>query len=76
MLDNQDYKQAHACTRLRSRARKYAHAHTEKCNTYCFSMATMIRESASVLCYTYIVCIVEQKQYSPRIPEVTPHSNS
>jgi hypothetical protein len=28
------------------------------CNTYCFSTATMIREWASVLRYTYIACLV------------------
>ena len=34
------------------------HAHAEICNTYCFSTATMIRERASVLRYTYIVSFV------------------
>ena len=34
------------------------HAHAEICNTYCFSSATMIRERASVLRYTYIVSFV------------------
>ena len=38
--------------------------HTHACmyrpisNTYCFSTATMIRERASMLSYTYIVCLV------------------
>jgi hypothetical protein len=34
------------------------HAHAEICNTYCFSSATMIRERASALRYTYIVSFV------------------
>jgi hypothetical protein len=35
----------------------HTHTHTQMCNTYCFSMATMIRERALILCYTYIVCL-------------------
>jgi hypothetical protein len=33
----------------------HARAHRPKINTYCFFTATMIRESASVLRYAYIV---------------------
>ena len=33
--------------------------HRRICNTYFFSTATMTRECASMLCYTYIVCLVE-----------------
>ena len=32
-------------------------AHTQICNNYCFSTATMIRERASVLRYMYIACL-------------------
>ena len=37
----------------------YQHARTHRAisNTYCFSMATMIRELASMLLYTYIACL-------------------
>jgi hypothetical protein len=34
------------------------HKHTDECYTYCFSTATMIRESTSMLRYTYIACLV------------------
>jgi hypothetical protein len=43
---------AHACT------------HRPISSTYCFSTATMIRERASVLRYTYIVCLVSSRLYS------------
>ena len=34
--------------------------HTQQmCHTYCLSTATMIRERASVLSYTYIACHVQ-----------------
>ena len=39
---------SHACT----------HRHRPVSNTCCFSTATMIRERASVLRYTYIACVV------------------
>ena len=42
-----------ACTHPRARTRAI-----RICNTYCFSTATMIRERASLLCYTYISCLV------------------
>jgi hypothetical protein len=52
-------KHAHA----RAHAPRHSHTHvrtrthTDKYNTYCFSTATMIRESASLLRYTYIVVL-------------------
>ena len=38
----------------------YMHARTHRqiCNTYCFSTATITRERASLLRYTYIACLV------------------
>jgi hypothetical protein len=39
--------------------RAYTHRHVS--NTYCLSTARMIRERASVLRYTYIVCLVHYK---------------
>lgn len=33
-------------------------ARTEQCNVYWFSIAAMIRERATLLCYTHIFCIV------------------
>jgi hypothetical protein len=36
----------------------HARAHTKMCNICCFSTATMIRERASMLRYTYNVCLV------------------
>jgi hypothetical protein len=44
------------CPSTRTNARAYAH--TQICNTYCFSTATMIRKSISLLRFTYIVCLV------------------
>jgi hypothetical protein len=35
----------------------YRHA-LRICNNYCFSMATAARERASILRYTYIVCLI------------------
>jgi len=32
-----------------------------KCKTYCFPMATIVSESASVLDYRYIACLVDTK---------------
>jgi hypothetical protein len=48
MLVRQGYMHACACT----------HTHRPISNTYCFSTATMIREHASILRYTYIVYLV------------------
>jgi hypothetical protein len=53
MLDMQDYTHAHAkahdprhpYTHVSTHAR--THTHTDKYNTFCFSTATMIRESVS-----------------------------
>jgi hypothetical protein len=39
-------------------ARTQADAHRQMCNTYCFSTTTKIRERASILRYTYTVCLV------------------
>jgi hypothetical protein len=36
----------------------HARTHRPISNTYCFSTATMIRERASMLRYTYIACLV------------------
>ena len=46
------------------------HAEIRVCNTFCFTSATMIRERASVLLYTYNDCIVHNnycEQYRPEI---------
>ena len=45
--------QAGACARTRT--------YTQICNTSWFSTATIVRERASVLCYTYITSIVYPK---------------
>ena len=58
MLDKQGYMHAGACTSPRARAHARAHTHTQICNIYCFSTATIIRARASMLRYTYIVCLV------------------
>jgi hypothetical protein len=50
----------------------YPHARTHECartykrisNTYCFSKATIIRECASVLRYTYIACLFTNSLFS------------
>jgi hypothetical protein len=55
-----------ACTRPRAwvttcthaPAYTQTHTHTQISNTYCFSIATMIREHASVLSYAYIARLV------------------
>ena len=61
MLDKQSYTHVRACTRPSARrARARTHANTHTCNISCFSTATMIRELASVLRYTYIVRLVSQ----------------
>jgi hypothetical protein len=48
MLDKQGY----------THVRTLASAHTQIYNIYYFSTATMIRERASIVRYTYIVCLV------------------
>ena len=45
-------------TLTRPGTRTHAREHTQICNIYCFSTATMICERALVLRYTYIVCLV------------------
>jgi hypothetical protein len=50
-------------THTNTHAGTCAHTHRQICNTYCFSTATMIRESASVLRYTYIACLVKHSKY-------------
>ena len=45
--------------RLYARMRMHTRTHRPISNTYCFSTATMIRERASLLRYTYIVCLVK-----------------
>ena len=49
MVGNQVYSRTHECA--------HTHTHTQTYNTYCFFMAIMIRESASVLRYTHIACL-------------------
>ena len=46
----------HSLTRMHTPTRTHAHSCTHRLisNTYCFSTATMIRESATMLPYTYI----------------------
>jgi hypothetical protein len=53
------------CTRQRARAdaHAFARAQTQICNIYCFSTATVIRERASMLRYTYISCFVIPSYY-------------
>jgi hypothetical protein len=55
MLDKQGYTRARAFTRPRAHATR---AHTQICNAYYFSTATIIRERASMLGYTYTDCLV------------------
>ena len=47
------YAYAHA----HGRTQALSHTQAQICNIYCFSTAKMIRERASVLRYTYIVCV-------------------
>jgi hypothetical protein len=58
MLDKQGYMHTRACTRPRVRVSIHACTHWQICNTYCFSTATVIRERALVLRYTFIACLV------------------
>jgi hypothetical protein len=43
--------------RLHTQTRSGTRTHTQICNTYCFSTATMIRVRASLVRYTYIACL-------------------
>ena len=45
-------------TPTRSGARAHTHTHSQICSICCFSTATMIRERAPMLRYTYIVSLV------------------
>jgi hypothetical protein len=49
---------AHAPEYPHARAHTHTHTHRPISNTCCFSTATMIRKSASLLRYTYIACLV------------------
>jgi hypothetical protein len=74
MLHKQGYRHKHEPAHAHgySHARMRAHAHTQICNTYCFSTATMIRERASMLRYTYIVRLVRHTlgiPHSGMVPE-------
>jgi hypothetical protein len=64
MLDKQGHTPADACkspdTHTPSRT------HTQTCKTYCFSTATTIRDSASMLRRTYTVCLVNWWIYKCR----------
>ena len=51
-----------------------ARAHTLISNTYCFSTATMIRERALKLRYTYIACLVLMVIYSNPSSKPSNHS--
>jgi hypothetical protein len=44
------------CTHTHAHAHAIRHKHTQMCNTGCYSMATT-RDVASVLHYTYIICL-------------------
>jgi hypothetical protein len=59
-------------THTPTRPGNHAHArtHISICDTYCFPTATMIRARASVLRYTYTVCLVEH--CVPKVRQ-TPH---
>jgi hypothetical protein len=57
LLDKRGYMHTRASTRPRARAHACACERTHIC-TYSFSTATIIRERASVLRYTYIGCLV------------------
>ena len=73
MLDKQRYTRARAFThprarahphaRMHARARAHTHTHTEICNIYCFSTATIIHERASILRYAYVVCLLYYCNY-------------
>jgi hypothetical protein len=66
MLDKQDYMYTRAF--IRPRAQAPMHAHTDKYVILnFFSTAKMIRQRASVLRYTYVVCLVSLHQRSTLI---------
>ena len=46
------------CTHAHAHAHASGYTHTQICNIYCFSTATMIFEGSSMLRYTYIACLV------------------
>jgi hypothetical protein len=46
------------CTSKATCTHAQTHTHIQVCHIYCFSTATMICERTSVLCYTYIACLV------------------
>jgi hypothetical protein len=50
------HTQMHALTR--PPAHTHTHTHKATCNTYCFSTEQRLRERASLLRYTHIVCFV------------------
>jgi hypothetical protein len=60
MTSQYDICIALSCTRLRARAhaRMLPLTHPRIRNIYCFYTATVIRECASLLRYTYIICLV------------------
>jgi hypothetical protein len=55
---------ASACAPTPTRTNAYARTrtHTQLCNSLCFSTATIIRDRASLLRYTYIACLVYLKR--------------
>ena len=60
------YTPTHSRTHIHART----HTETNKLYSFCFSTATMNRERASVLRYTYVVCLVLLMQiyyYSDRL---------
>jgi hypothetical protein len=65
MLDKQGYMHTRACTRPRSQAPAYthAHSHTDKCVIFiAFPLQQWFRERASILRYTYIACLVPRQK--------------
>ena len=50
-------------TRAQAHASARAHTHTQICKTYCFSTATVVSRTRSVLRYTYIVCLVKNSVF-------------
>jgi hypothetical protein len=53
------HPRAVARARARTHTHTHKHTHTQICNTYCFSMARIIRQFASMLRYTYIACLIK-----------------
>ena len=58
MHDKQSYIHMPTLPNTHTHAHTHTHTHRPISNTCCFSTATMICESASLLRYTYIVCLV------------------